>query len=307
MEEERDRLTEELALISPGIGRAKARIEQLLQDAGASDEEQFRHRVRIQEERLRLEADKRQAEALLDAAIGPGRLEWLGAELEGRSRDERLADMQTLRGKLEETKREADERRERRGRLHAELEQLEGNGGQGDAVQRLAEHTAQFAEQANRWATLAVCASLFKKARDVYERERQPGVLQRASEHFAQMTGGRYSRIVAPLGEKRLAAVTPAGDHLDSSLLSRRTAEQLYLAMRLALAEEYASKAPLPLIMDDILVNFDRERLIRACTVLGQVAAQHQIVLFTCHPHIVEAIGQAVPGCGSVRLEESNV
>jgi uncharacterized protein YhaN len=121
------------------------------------------------------------------------------------------------------------------------------------------------------------------------------------------MTGGRYSRIVAPLGEKRLAAVTPAGDHLDSSLLSRGTAEQLYLAMRLALAEEYASKAPLPLIMDDILVNFDRERLIRACTVLGQVASQHQIVLFTCHPHIVEAIGQAVPGCGSVRLEDTNV
>ena len=40
--------------------------------------------------------------------------------------------------------------------------------------------------------------------------------------------------------------------------MSRGTREQLYLAMRFGLIEEYEARSePLPIIMDDVFVNFD--------------------------------------------------
>ncbi|MNI79049.1 hypothetical protein D3C73_1354800 [compost metagenome] len=116
------------------------------------------------------------------------------------------------------------------------------------------------------------------------------------------MTGGRYIRIVAPVGEERLLALRPDGEAVDSPKLSRGTAEQLYLSLRFALAAEFAKRAPLPIIMDDILVNFDGDRLKRAARELARLSENHQILFFTCHLHVVEAMKEAIPSLQTVTL-----
>jgi uncharacterized protein YhaN len=80
-----------------------------------------------------------------------------------------------------------------------------------------------------------------------------------------------------------------SGRTLDTGYLSRGTAEQLYLSMRFALAEEYAGRAVLPLIMDDILVNFDEQRMESCLQVIKELSQRHQILLFTCHTHVRDA------------------
>ena len=67
--------------------------------------------------------------------------------------------------------------------------------------------------------------------------------------------------------------------------MSRGVREQLFLSLRLALAAYYARRgAPLPLILDDVLVNFDMERAKAAGQVLRDFAAAgHQMLIFTCH------------------------
>lgn len=78
--------------------------------------------------------------------------------------------------------------------------------------------------------------------------------------------------------------------------MSRGTAEQLYLAMRFGLIGEYSRRAPsLPLVLDDVVVNFDPGRLSSTLRVIGQVAQKHQILLFTCHPHVVEGVQRHIP------------
>ncbi len=81
--------------------------------------------------------------------------------------------------------------------------------------------------------------------------------------------------------------VLPAGDGPPKTVdqLSRGTAEQLYLALRFGFIEEFAgNRSPLPIIMDDILVNFDPLRATAAIEALIQLSEQLQILYFTCHP-----------------------
>ena len=94
--------------------------------------------------------------------------------------------------------------------------------------------TTQLSQQVEHWAVRSLCRHLLQKARELYERERQPAVLQEASKLFSVMTGGVYVRVMVPLGEMRLEVQTPNGSSRPAEVLSRGTAEQLYLAMRLA-------------------------------------------------------------------------
>ena len=68
--------------------------------------------------------------------------------------------------------------------------------------------------------------------------------------------------------------------------LSRGTSEQLYLALRFGLVEHFVetSGEPLPIVMDDILVNFDDERATRAARSIEELSKTCQIIYFTCHP-----------------------
>ena len=74
---------------------------------------------------------------------------------------------------------------------------------------------------------------------------------------------------------------------MDASSLSRGTVEQLYLCLRLGLAETFAERAEsLPIILDDVLVNFDPGRAASVAEALADTAERHQVLFFTCHPHL---------------------
>ncbi len=70
--------------------------------------------------------------------------------------------------------------------------------------------------------------------------------------------------------------------------MSDGTADQLYLALRLANLEHWLSNhEPIPFVVDDILLNFDDERTAAALRCLAELAHKMQVVLFTHHRHVV--------------------
>ena len=77
-------------------------------------------------------------------------------------------------------------------------------------------------------------------------------------------------------------------------LLSLGTRQQLYLSLRIALlmTAENVGRG-LPLMCDDILVNFDDTRRIQAIEALLELAKKRQIILFTCHEDIAALIASA--------------
>ena len=145
------------------------------------------------------------------------------------------------------------------------------------------------AHATRRWATLAVCRHLLEEARGVYERERQPQVIQEADRFLHTMAHGRY-RLLAAVGED--------GVHLESKRSQARKeevvwsaglADQVYLAIRLGLAREFGRHSePLPVILDDVLVKFDPSRRLNAARVILEFAREQQVLLFSCHPEFMD-------------------
>jgi uncharacterized protein YhaN len=155
---------------------------------------------------------------------------------------------------------------------------------------------AKLDANAETWAVLTLCKTLLDETRKIYETERQPGVLRQASLFFKVMTEGRYIRVIAPLDGTEIQVERADGVRLPPQLLSRGTAEQLYLAMRLALVREYASTTDaLPVVFDDVFVNFDPARTRNTLLAVRDLAETHQVLMFTCHPHFVNFVEEIVP------------
>jgi len=103
-------------------------------------------------------------------------------------------------------------------------------------------------------------------------------------------------RVFTPLDGTEIQVERADGFRLSPQLLSRGTAEQLYLAMRLALVREYANHVePLPVVFDDIFVNFDPDRARSSMRAIRELCTTHQVLLFTCHPHLVKVAQEIVP------------
>ena len=121
-----------------------------------------------------------------------------------------------------------------------------------------------------------------------YEQNRQPETLQEATKHLVRLTGGKYARIWTPIADDILLVDTADGQTLPVDVLSRGTREQLFVSLRLALVAAYARRGiHLPMILDDVLVNFDAGRAQVAASVLAEFAKEgHQLLVFTCHEHV---------------------
>ena len=162
-----------------------------------------------------------------------------------------------------------------------------------ERLSKLHEQRAAYSEQiqqfARQWAVLSLALIMFDQARKRYEEERQPAVVRRASAHLRCMTGGRYREVRMPLDRSELQVLPsePVAPKTTDQL-SRGTAEQLYLALRFGFIEEFTGdRSPLPIIMDDILVNADPSRVTAAIKTLVRISEQFQILYFTCHPETV--------------------
>jgi uncharacterized protein YhaN len=146
----------------------------------------------------------------------------------------------------------------------------------------------KLADAAAKWRTYTVTHALLDNLKLEYERNRQPETLREASEFLSKFTSGQYQRVWTPLGEGRLCVDDHDGRPVPVEQLSRGTREQLFLSLRLALTSWYAKRGKrMPLVLDDVLVNFDNVRAEAAATVLRDFANEgHQLLLFTCHEHI---------------------
>ncbi len=118
------------------------------------------------------------------------------------------------------------------------------------------------------------------------------------------MTGGRYTDVRVPLDGSGITVLARDGTVRPTEELSRGTAEQLYLALRIGLIGSLGSVgASLPVLMDDVVVNFDPERRDGAVAAVAELAAMRQVLFFTCHPETAEALAASVDGAKLLTLD----
>jgi len=187
------------------------------------------------------------------------------------------------------------------GRTEANMTQLEGDVDLDTLLLKREQKRTALKNAIEMWAELKVTAKLFGLAMEKYEKNDQDSIVERASKYFSIMTQEAYSQVLVTRGEqdekKIRVEATASGNRKEPDELSQATKEQLYLAMRLANASHYAERCvALPLITDDILVNFDEDRAKAAAKLLVTYAADgHQVLLFTCHRRMVDIFKAQAP------------
>jgi len=280
-----------LARRDEAAARVKHLRRRLFLEVGAADERDFR---RLAVESARAEVLRRQRDAIsrdIEAALKSHcSEEAIRRQIEGEhaaSLDIRRKELQMQAAAVE---KQLHETLERRGRLAAQLDALAADRTIASKHLDAAVLDKRIEETIRRWQSLAAACAILDAIRAAYERQRQPEALREASGYLERLTQGRYGRVWTPLGEQTLRVDDAEGRSLPVEALSRGTREQLFLSLRLALASSYARRgADLPLVLDDVLVNFDAERARAAAAVLRDYAAAgHQLLVFTCHEHILQ-------------------
>ncbi len=200
-----------------------------------------------------------------------------------------ISDVEAGLASVAERNRELEARRaatlEQLGAEGRAIAEIENSAAAAELRQQRAERLTEMAVLAESWSVTTIALGLLRRTRSRYEREHRPDVLKEAETLLAAWTDGRYVRIHAPLGKQIQELERRDGVHVPLAGLSTGTAEQLYLAMRFGLVEHFGREAEsLPLVMDDILVNFDPLRAERAARSIEDLATRHQVLYFTCHP-----------------------
>lgn len=289
-------------LLEQQQARVRERRRELYRAAGADSGEALRRLVRQALRRRELLGERRQEATALRTLLGEA---WEPAlePLRNRSEHELEAEAAALGEAIGDLRRRLEETREARSRARFEQERLADGRAHADLLQLAEERRAELAQLTKRWAVHALCSQLIVQTKRLFEHDKQPFVMQRASQDFAFITEGRFERMLAPIGEQRVIAQRQDGQLVETSRLSRGTAEQMYVCIRFALADEYAANGVrMPLVMDDLFVNFDDDRLARSLDLLQRVSERGQLLLFTCHRHVVDAYTARFTADSVVRL-----
>ena len=98
------------------------------------------------------------------------------------------------------------------------------------------------------------------------------------SEVISEITEQKYTLL--KVDEKLEVKVGWNGDYVLLDRLSAGTIEQVYFALRLAVADLLLGKDEVPLLMDDSFALYDEARVKAA---LNKIAKRSQSILFTCH------------------------
>ena len=111
-----------------------------------------------------------------------------------------------------------------------------------------------------------------------------PALNHLAGDYLAKLTGGKYDKVSLTRQFEALAEEAGGLQPRRALALSRGTADQLYLAVRLAACKlVLPQEEPCPLVLDDALANFDDSRAALALECLEELGEERQILLFTCH------------------------
>lgn len=127
---------------------------------------------------------------------------------------------------------------------------------------------------------IEMAQAALSKAGAALQRRFAPKISKRTQELFQAMTGDRYRKVVMAEDMQLRTAAEDEDTLRDAQRRSDGTVDQLYLALRLAVAEELTPDAPV--VLDDALVRFDDTRLQAAMNILAQEAKEKQVILFTC-------------------------
>lgn len=221
---------------------------------------------------------------------------------------ERLADQDTIsidserehcRSEITRLEQEQAAARQAEEQARHALEAIGASDAAAKAREAMESAAARCRSAIRPWARLKLAHALLQTALDRFRERAQAPMVAAASTYFSLMTDGRYQRLVADESDDKpvLRAERSDGAVIGIEAMSEGTADQLYLALRLAALElRRASHPQMPLVLDDVLITSDDERAANILRALQRFSEGGQVMLFTHHRHLLDVARSALAG-----------
>lgn len=305
-EAEHDRLRQQQARDRQALEAARQQqiqVDALLQPlrvaAGIDDMALLGPAIARSEERRQIEQEIRRIETALREAGDGQPIESLRTEAASIEPDQLQVELNRLGTEAGQIVEDISRLGARHGQLKAAFDALNGSDAAARAAARQQEAAAGMAEAAERYLRLKTAARLLQWSMERFRQTRQGPMLARASEIFQALTLGSFSRLLVDADSHdspRLMSIRADGNKpVEVPGLSEGTRDQLYLALRLAALDQQASQGSrMPLIADDLFINFDDRRTAAGLQVLGDVSRRMQVILLTHHDHLVPLARQVL-------------
>lgn len=166
------------------------------------------------------------------------------------------------------------------------LKQLEEGGEYSSLLQAYTTEKSQLQELVRKWAVFALAKDMLNNTVNLYKNERLPAIIAEVEKNLKVLTNGEYQRLFAPHEQQTFIVERFDGVRFSPAELSQATAEQLYTALRFALATKMPSQESYPIMIDDSFVNFDKQRTENTFKLLHEISKKHQVIFFSCHHHL---------------------
>ena len=172
-------------------------------------------------------------------------------------------------------------------RLRAAIAELGGTiAATGDPMvleSGILEKRERIAELEAQYEAISLAAQTLSDADAELQSRFSPALGRRAAEYLSRMTGGRYTDVAVSRDFSVLLRRSGEAVPRQALYLSAGAADLMYLAVRLAIVDlTLPGDEPCPIVLDDALVNLDSGRREAAMELLGEIAKERQVILFTC-------------------------
>ncbi len=220
-------------------------------------------------------------------------------------RDALTIESERERCREEITMREQDLTHARHNEEHARraLESIDASDRAALAREAMESAAARYRSAIRPWARLKLARALLEEALNRFRERAQAPMVSAASSYFALVTGGVYERLITDDQQDKpeLCALRSGGSRIRVEEMSEGTADQLYLALRLAALEVRRAAHPqMPLVLDDALITSDDERAANILRALARFAEGGQVMIFTHHQHLLDVARAALGERGFV-------
>lgn len=193
---------------------------------------------------------------------------------------------------------------ERLDQVNARLNQTQGTlSAMGDPsllAARAEELERRLARSRLEFDSLTLAMETLTQANALLQERFSPELNRLTGQYMARLTGDKYAAVSLT---RELEGFVRTGDDVlprSALYLSRGTADQLYLALRLAVCRLCLPEKP-PILLDDALVSFDDARMELALGLLWELSGEQQMLLFTCQRREGEVLS-STPGVKKVEL-----
>jgi uncharacterized protein YhaN len=271
------------------VDRAREELQQYFSTFGAKDEADFQTKYDMFRKRETLKQAIDESKTIIRSAVGTGEeYESFITSISLTNPGAIAAALETTEVRLKEFKTQRDQKNQTIGELRIGIKDLSSK----DLIVEQTEleiKKQQLRDGSADWVRSRIALFALEKAISRYENTRQPEVIKAAAEIFARITNHAYSMVIKPAEinpgkAAELSIQDSSAKRKTIGEMSRGTKEQLYLAMRLGLIRVYETKLePMPIIMDDILANFDDNRGPEAIKALIEFSNGRQVIVLTCH------------------------